>query len=230
MSRILVALSGGVDSAVAALLLKRQGHEVHAAYFRTWMNEEGLHRDLTQEADALAVLALGVRQGGLGGQSAHLGLEQFADREDRLGQLILPEQGEEVGLILVRVESLEQVEGSIGVRASARIVTGRDLVVTVGQGPPEEDPELHLAVADDVGIRRAALSVAGHRLRVLEGIATDTALPARTITLHDERVMLGCVTGSVVCEKVQPEGRSAMEAVAWWRGHRGPDTLVADDD
>jgi len=37
-----VALSGGVDSAVAALLLKRQGHEVHAAYFRTWMNEEGL--------------------------------------------------------------------------------------------------------------------------------------------------------------------------------------------
>ena len=42
MSRILVALSGGVDSAVAALLLQRQGHEVHAAYFRTWMNEEGL--------------------------------------------------------------------------------------------------------------------------------------------------------------------------------------------
>lgn len=42
MSRILVALSGGVDSAVAALLLKRQGHSVEAAYFRTWMNEEGL--------------------------------------------------------------------------------------------------------------------------------------------------------------------------------------------
>ena len=42
MSKILVALSGGVDSAVAALLLKQQGHEVHAAYFRTWMNEEGL--------------------------------------------------------------------------------------------------------------------------------------------------------------------------------------------
>ena len=42
MSKILVALSGGVDSAVAALLLQQQGHEVHAAYFRTWMNEEGL--------------------------------------------------------------------------------------------------------------------------------------------------------------------------------------------
>ena len=41
MSRLLVALSGGVDSAVAALLLKQQGHEVHGAYMRTWMNEEG---------------------------------------------------------------------------------------------------------------------------------------------------------------------------------------------
>lgn len=41
MAKILVALSGGVDSAVAALLLKREGHDVHAAYMRTWMNEEG---------------------------------------------------------------------------------------------------------------------------------------------------------------------------------------------
>lgn len=41
MARLLVALSGGVDSAVAALLLQQQGHEVHAAYMRTWMNEEG---------------------------------------------------------------------------------------------------------------------------------------------------------------------------------------------
>ncbi|MDR1818095.1 MAG: tRNA 2-thiouridine(34) synthase MnmA [Puniceicoccales bacterium] len=39
--KLLVALSGGVDSAVAALLLQQQGHEVHAAYMRTWMNEEG---------------------------------------------------------------------------------------------------------------------------------------------------------------------------------------------
>ena len=41
MAKVLVALSGGVDSAVAALLLKRAGHDVHTAYFRTWMNEEG---------------------------------------------------------------------------------------------------------------------------------------------------------------------------------------------
>ena len=40
MKKILVALSGGVDSAVAACLLKEQGYEISGAYIRTWMNEE----------------------------------------------------------------------------------------------------------------------------------------------------------------------------------------------
>jgi len=39
--KILVALSGGVDSAFAAWLLQQEGHEVSAAYMRTWMNESG---------------------------------------------------------------------------------------------------------------------------------------------------------------------------------------------
>lgn len=40
MEKILIALSGGVDSAVSALLLKQQGFAVSGAYIRTWMNEE----------------------------------------------------------------------------------------------------------------------------------------------------------------------------------------------
>ena len=40
--KILVALSGGVDSAVALALLKQQGCDVQAAYMKTWMNEEGI--------------------------------------------------------------------------------------------------------------------------------------------------------------------------------------------
>lgn len=41
MAKLLAALSGGVDSAVAALRLLEQGHTVEGAYIKTWMNEEG---------------------------------------------------------------------------------------------------------------------------------------------------------------------------------------------
>ncbi|GHB89626.1 tRNA 2-thiouridine(34) synthase MnmA [Cerasicoccus arenae] len=66
-SRILVALSGGVDSAVAALLLKQQGYDVSAAYMRTWMNEEGsdILADCPWEEDIRQAKAV----------AAHLGID-----------------------------------------------------------------------------------------------------------------------------------------------------------
>jgi len=45
MARILVALSGGVDSSVAALLLQQQGHEVVGAYMKNWINEDNVIGD-----------------------------------------------------------------------------------------------------------------------------------------------------------------------------------------
>ena len=40
--KILAAMSGGVDSSVAAALLVREGHEVTGAYMKNWINEENV--------------------------------------------------------------------------------------------------------------------------------------------------------------------------------------------
>lgn len=58
MSRILVALSGGVDSAAAAALLTEQGHDVVAAYMKNWVNDENIPGECPWERDIEDALAV----------------------------------------------------------------------------------------------------------------------------------------------------------------------------
>ncbi|MEG0025316.1 MAG: tRNA 2-thiouridine(34) synthase MnmA [Akkermansia sp.] len=51
MSHILVGLSGGVDSSVAAALLLEQGHKVVGGYMKNWVNADDLPGDCPWESD-----------------------------------------------------------------------------------------------------------------------------------------------------------------------------------
>jgi tRNA-specific 2-thiouridylase len=51
MAKVLVGLSGGVDSSVAAAVLLDQGHEVTGAYMKNWINEDEIAGHCPWEED-----------------------------------------------------------------------------------------------------------------------------------------------------------------------------------
>jgi len=51
MAKVLVGLSGGVDSSVAAALMLDQGHEVTGGYMKNWINTDGIPGDCPWEQD-----------------------------------------------------------------------------------------------------------------------------------------------------------------------------------
>jgi len=61
--KILAAMSGGVDSSVAAALLVRAGHDVSGVYMKNWINEENIIGDCPWEEDIVDAEAVAKQLG-----------------------------------------------------------------------------------------------------------------------------------------------------------------------
>jgi methionyl-tRNA formyltransferase len=70
----------------------------------------------------------------------------------------------------------------------------------------------------------AHTTVDGGRLKVLSARAAPAdapALAAGMLDVHDRALLVGTATDPVALDRVQPAGKSAMDAADWWRGRRG---------
>lgn len=111
-------------------------------------------------------------------------------------------------------------EPQVGDVDYARKIIAADRAITCNDAQVE---------ARRIRIGGAFVTIAGQRLRIVEGSASQGSCARGTVTLLDGRVVIGCASGVVLCERVQPEGKAPMSALDWWRGKRGADTLVVDD-
>ncbi len=137
-----------------------------------------------------------------------------------------------------------------GARLTAEVVTGIETGTAVSrpqEGEPTsaakltfEDGALDWSQSLDAVYSRfrgvtpepgAHTTVDGARLKILDATPAsaaevDTLEPGR-ITLTKSALLIGTATTPLAVSRVQPAGRSAMNATDWWRGLRADDTVRA---
>ena len=122
--------------------------------------QEVAHFHLADEADALRVFFESYGQIELARQLAYAWLGNAADGEDGVRHLLGAHEGEEVGLILVRIVPAQDVVFAVGSVLSLSVVTGRDALKTLFQCVVQQHAKLDFAVAEHVRVRRGTGAVA----------------------------------------------------------------------
>src|SRR2546425_13179937 len=88
--RIVVGMSGGVDSSVAAWLLKQQGHEVVGLFMKNWQDDDddeycSSRQDWLDAASAADVIGIDIEAVNFAAEDRERGFAEFL-RQDSAGR------------------------------------------------------------------------------------------------------------------------------------------------
>jgi tRNA-specific 2-thiouridylase len=177
-------MSGGVDSSVAALLLKRQGFEVAGAYMKNWINEDGVvgHCPWREDMEDARRVA---DQIGIPFQVVNL----MRDYREKVVQYLLDgyERGltpnpdvmcnREIKFGAFREWAVEHGFTSVATGHYARRSIHREGIVEVTEGADgNKDQTYFLALLDQVQLRDARFPIGGLQKPDLRRIAREAGL------------------------------------------------------
>jgi tRNA-specific 2-thiouridylase len=224
--RITVGMSGGVDSSVAALLLKRAGHEVSGFFMLNWEDEDpksGCHADADRK-DALAVCAkLGIpfRSANFAADYRERVFAHFLD-EYRAGRTPNPDvmcnREIKFGTFLSAAHADGAEKIATGHYARNACVEGRWRLLRARDRSKDQTYFLHMLDQDQLG---ATLFPLGdlHKIEV-RGMADDAGLPVAAkkdstgicfIGERDFRAFLSTYLPAQPGELRRPDGRALGE-------------------
>lgn len=182
---VLVALSGGVDSSVAAALLVEQGYRVEAAYMKNWINEDNIFGDCPWQEDIVAARAA----------AEHLGIpfrviNLIEDYQERIVQYLI--HGYQNGItpnpdVLCNREmkfgiflDLAMQEGYAGVATghyARKITTGPDRFGLALSADPKKDQTYFLALLKQEQVARGYFPLADLTKQEVRAQAEARQLP-----------------------------------------------------
>ena len=156
------------------------------------------------EADASAVFFGGGGQAGFGGNAAHFGFFQVAEREEGAFELGWLEAVEEVALVFVGIQAFEQIMLAVA-HFFAGVVAGGDGFGALPDGVIQKAFEFDFGVAQHVGVGGAAglvflQEVGEYFVFVLGGEIDDVDVDADDVGHGDgvERILLDAAVFVVV--------------------------------